>query len=410
MSEKRKDNKGRILRTGESQRKDGRYQYRFQTKIGKRKVIYAVTLNELREKEKLVAKDLDDNINIDGSKMTLNQLFDTFMGLKNNIKETTRLNYVGIWNYNIRASFIGDMQLSKIRKIDIMKLYSFLQEKGLSFNTIKYVDVILSQTLQIAAESDYIRKSPAQNCIKEFSGDKKTRYSLTVSQQNSLIDFVLSSNTYKMRLPMITFMLGTGCRVGEMAGLSWSKNVDMKERIIHIDHQLIYKKFGDNTQFYISSPKSNSGVRNIPMTDEVFHALLRQKENNMMKGNFCNVSIDGYDDFVFTTNNGTPLSPAAVNFALNNIVNAFNKYETSKAQKERREANLLPHVSSHILRHTACTRMAESGIDIKILQYIMGHSNISTTMNIYNHIDDVRIKGEMKKFNGVIIANGVNVV
>lgn len=102
--------------------------------------------------------------------------------------------------------------------------------------------------------------------------------------------------------------------------------------------------------------------------------MTREKEeNNMAKGNFCNVNIDSYDDFVFTTNNGKPLSPAAVNSTLTNIVNAFNKYETAKAQNERREADLLPHISSHIFRHTACTRMAESGIDIKILQYIMGH-------------------------------------
>ena len=84
-------------------------------------------------------------------------------------------------------------------------------------------------------------------------------------------------------------------------------------------------------------------------------------------------------------------------------VNAYNKAESKKAEEGKREACLLPHISSHILRHTACTRMAEAEVDVKILQYVMGHSDINTTMNIYNHIDFVRVRGEMDKLNGTNI-------
>ena len=84
---------------------------------------------------------------------------------------------------------------------------------------------------------------------------------------------------------------------------------------------------------------------------------------------------------------------AHVNSILVNIVNAYNKAESKKAEEGKREACLLPHISSHILRHTACTRMAEAEVDVKILQNVMGYSDINTTMNIYNHIDFVRVRG-----------------
>lgn len=94
--------------------------------------------------------------------------------------------------------------------------------------------------------------------------------------------------------------------------------------------------------------------------------------------------------------------PFNFNAMLRNVVNSYNKKEIAQAKRENREPELLPHISAHILRHTACTRMAEAGIDPKTLQYIMGHSDISTTMDIYNHVDSVRVQNEMKKFENVM--------
>lgn len=398
MSEKRKDNKGRILKTGESQRKsDGRYQFRYNDRNGKRKMVYALTLQELREKEKYITRDLDDNIDIEKSQMTLNELFQMYMETKTNLKDTTRLNYTNMWKHNITNSWIGNKRIHDIKKIDIKKLYSEFNKRGLSGNTIKYLDTIISASLQLAVDSDIIRKNPTKNCAKEYLGDEKERYSLTIEQQKNFLDFILHSRIYNVYYPMIVYMLGTGCRVSEMAGLSWSKSVELKKKIIHIDHQLIYKNIDGKTKFHIISPKTDAGKRNIPMTDAVYHALLEQKKQCMETGNFCKIEVDGYDDFVFTTKGGKPLSASAVNFILENMVNAYNKLEVIKAENEKRSTCPLPHISSHILRHTACTRMAEAGIDLKSLQYIMGHSSVEVTMAIYNHVDMVRVTNEMKK-------------
>lgn len=84
------------------------------------------------------------------------------------------------------------------------------------------------------------------------------------------------------------------------------------------------------------------------------------------------------------------------------IIKAYNKKELKQADKEHGEPFLLPHISAHILRHTFCTRAAESGVDVKSLQYIMGHADITMTMERYNHVDEVRVQNEMSKTEGIV--------
>lgn len=114
--------------------------------------------------------------------------------------------------------------------------------------------------------------------------------------------------------------------------------------------------------------------------------------------------VDGYSGFVFTAKSGRPLMPYGVNSVLYNIVDAYNKAEVQKAKKEHRKAELLPKVSAHVMRHTACTRMAECRMDIKVLQYIMGHAHFDVTMEVYNHLGDrARIENEIAKLDSMAV-------
>ena len=82
----------------------------------------------------------------------------------------------------------------------------------------------------------------------------------------------------------------------------------------------------------------------------------------------------------------------------------YNKEEVQKAKKEHRKAELLPKVSAHVMRHTACTRMAECRMDIKVLQYIMGHAHIDVTMDVYNHLGDrERIEQEIARLDSMAV-------
>ena len=114
------------------------------------------------------------------------------------------------------------------------------------------------------------------------------------------------------------------------------------------------------------------------------------------------IEVDGYSGFVFTAKSGRPLMPNAVNNVLYNIVDAYNKVEVERAKKEHRKAELLPKFSAHVMRHTACTRIAECRMDVKVLQYIMGHAHIDVTMEVYNHIGELtRIEKEVARLDSI---------
>ena len=397
MVEKRKDNRGRNLFKGEGQRSDGRYYYQYKNSLNKSKVIYSWTLEELRKREKEIQKDLADSIDETAAKMSLNQLFELYLSLKDkeNFQDSTKDDYLGLWNNHIRNTELGNAQIKNIKTSHIKRFYKELKDKGLSNSTIKKFNTILRPSFELALDDDMIRKNPVKkDCVKKYKGEKNVREALTRDEQKKLLDFVESSNVYKIYAPMLRYMLGTGCRIGEVIGITWD-DIDMKSRSININHQLKYKKKEDGkTGFMIASPKTDAGKRIIPMTTEVYNALIMQKRYRLFLGTPRDFEVDGYKNFVFVTKNGRPIAPNGFNNAMKNIVSAYNKLEEKKAREEKRKPVLLPHVSAHIFRHTACTRMAEAGMEIKALQYIMGHSNAAVTLDVYTHVHEREIVEE----------------
>lgn len=408
---KRRDNKGRVLRAGESWRADGRYMYRYTDNEGKRHSIYSRKLfstdrvdgkssNEpsLRELEEIVQKDLKDNINTNGGKMTLNEQFLTYMRTKTRLALATRNNYMGIWEKHIKDSKLGQMKINDIKKSHILQFYSSLVEEcGMSDGTIQLYQNILYPCFELAVDDDMIRKNPCKGCMKDFKGNgSKAKEALTIEQQERMLAYVADSKTYNIYLPMLKFMLLTACRCGETIGLTW-KDIDFDKMEVSINHQLIYKKVCDRICFYAKQPKTRKGIRVLPFTEELAEYLVLQKEYQGILGIKDDYEIDGYSGFVFTTRKGKPMQPNYLNRVLANIVRTYNNEEIEKAGKQKREPVLIPQISAHTLRHTACTRMAEKGIDVKTLQYIMGHSSISVTMDIYNHVDKRRVINEIKK-------------
>ena len=397
---KRVDNKGRNLRVGEYQRaNDGLYLYRYKDLSGKMVTIYAQTLVELREKEKTIERDLDDGIDLlTATKMTLNDLFDRYMKIKQ-LRISTQVNYIGTWNNLVRKE-IGKMKLSEIKQIHIREFYNSLSEKNYAEKTIRLCHHMIFPALEIAVDSDLIRKNPAKGCQKHIRGSRKIRTALTVEEQQVLLDFVKESKVYNVYYPMIVFALSTGLRVGELTGLQW-KNVDLKRNVVHIRQQLVYKNYGDGCRFHIEPLKTDAGWRDIPLTQNAKKALLKQKEIMwLLFGKMDKQEkLEGLEDLVFLNKHGSAYATNAVNFVLDGIVKAYNKVETKQAIREHREPNELPHISAHILRHTACSRFAESGLDPKTLQIIMGHSNVTTTLDVYTHLDFTKVKEKIEEID-----------
>lgn len=388
----RKDSRGRKLRDGETERKDGRYVYRYTDKAsGKRQSIYARDLAELREREKALALDLHNNLQTSGTakKLTVNALFEQHLRTLE-VSQSTIVGYRSTWNSLIKDS-IGNYRLVQLLPSDIKTFYAELAKKGYAHSSIKRVHNLLHPVLEMAVNDGIIHRNPTKGAMNaKYGREEEEKQALTIGQQKRLLDFVKSDTRYNVYYPMLIIMLGTGVRCGELVGLTWN-DIDMMDRKISINHQLIYKNYGDGCKLHASKPKTGSGIRTIPMSESVWNAFREQKELNALLFKNGNVEIEGYTDFIFITRNGNPLLPSSVNKVLYHIVDAYNATE---------QAEMMPSISAHIMRHTFCTRMAENNMDIKVLQYIMGHANVNITMQVYTHISEKkRIEDEIEKFD-----------
>ena len=257
----RKDNRGRNLKVGESQRKDGLYMYRYtDERTGKRVAIYDADLAALREKERQIAREMDDGIVTDraAKKLTVNALFERYIESKK-LADSTRSNYIATWNNRVRDE-IGGMKVVQVRPSHIRLFYSRLTKDGYSHSTIKLIHNLLYPSFEMAVDDDIIRKNPAKDALGDNGEPAKEKMALTPSQQNRLLSFVEQSSVYNVYLPMLQIMIGTGCRCGELIGLTWA-DVDMEKKEVSISCQLIYKNYGDGYKFHVSAPKTDAGIR-----------------------------------------------------------------------------------------------------------------------------------------------------
>lgn len=196
-------------------------------------------------------------------------------------------------------------------------------------------------------------------------------------------------------------MLGTGGRVGEILGLRW-EDCDFESNLISINHNRIYRlQDSGKCEFHVTTPKTNSSIRIVPVLSEVKNALLKERERQEREG-FNQTIIDGFSGFVFKNRYGGCFNSHLVNRAIDRILRDYNREETAKAEQEHREPELLPHFSVHNLRHTFCTRFCENETNLKIIQEIMGHTDISTTMNIYNEATREKKKESFSNMEGKI--------
>ena len=344
MAGKRKDSKGRVLRKGEHERTDGRYHYLYLDASGKRCYVYAKDLLSLREMEKKIERDLLDGIGNASGKITLNQLFKMHMELKNDLRATTRENYNRMWHNTVEASAIGKKKISDIKQVHVKAFYTDCVKAGLKRNTIKLIHNLIFSSFELAVDSDFIRKNPAKGAMENIKQDAKEKIPLSEDEIKRLMDFCINSGTYSVHVPFLTIAIGTCLRCGELTGLTWN-DIDMKNRTISVNHQLIYKNFGDGCKFHVSEPKTDAGKRTIPMTEAVHRAFVELRKQNLKLGRRSDAEVDGYSNFVFVSGNGQPFAINAVNSFLLNMEKAYNKAHPEES---------IPHLSAHILRHTGC--------------------------------------------------------
>ena len=389
MAKTRKDLRGRSLRKGEVQRaSDKRYMYTYTDPLGRRKFIYANDLTQLREKEEKLLKDQLDGLDIYvAGKATLNETFDRYISTKYNLRESTRSSYLYTYDHYVRETF-GLKRIAEIKYSDVLQFYyHLLNQQGISLGTLDSVHCLLHPTFQLAVRDEIIRKNPTDGVMKEISREsgknRGVRHALTIEQQRCFMEYIANHPIYYHWWPMFTILLGTGCRIGEALGLRW-QDLDFENRVISINHSLVYYPVNGSNKcvLRVSLPKTDAGIRTIPMLDivkDAFEMLYEEQKEN----GFNETEIDGMTGFIFCNRFGAVPNPQTVNHTIKRIANNYNADEVVRAKKEHRDPIILPNFSCHHLRHTFCTRLCENETNLKVIQSIMGHKNIETTLDIY---------------------------
>ncbi len=393
MSEKRRDNRNRILREGEYQRTDGRYRFQYIDEDGKEKNVYSWRLDKndptpkggkrelsLREKEKQIEADLFDHIVTNGGNYTVLELVEKYISLKTGVRHNTVAGYKTVINVLKKEAF-GKQRIDKVRLSDAKAwLVKLQQVDGRGYSSIHSIRGVLRPAFQMAVDDDLIRKNPfGFELASVIVNDSVTREAITRKQERDLLKFIKEDRHFSRYYDAIYILFHTGLRISEFCGLT-IPDIEFSDMRIKIDHQL---QRTSQMQYVIQEPKTESGVRYVPMTEKVaecFRRIIANREAPKVEP-----MVDGYIRFLFLDKNDMPMVALHWEKYMEHIVEKYNKIYRIQ----------MPKVTPHVCRHTFCSNMAKSGMNPKTLQYIMGHSDISVTMNTYTHVQYDDAKAEL---------------
>lgn len=390
----RRDAKNRVLRPGESVRANGKYQYKYHID-GKPHFVYSWKLEptdklpkgkqpclSLRELEKQINTELAVLSNIVDGQMTVCELVDRYLKTKTGVRQSTKQGYVTVQRLLAKEKFGSQ----KIRNVKISDAKLFLiklqQEDGKSYSTIHNVRGVLRPAFQMAVDDDILVKNPFGFQLQTvLVNDSVTREELTKDQMRKFLKFIHDDVVYCKYYEVVYILFHTGMRISEFCGLTL-RDIDLQNKTVNIDHQL--QRTAD-MRYIIVETKTDAGKRKIPITDDVaamFQAIIEDREAPAVEK-----IIDGYSGFLFYDKEGKPLVAMHWQNRFNNMVKRYN--DIYRIQ--------MPNITPHVCRHTYCSNQAKAGMNPKTLQYLMGHSDISVTMNVYTHVNFDDAEEELRR-------------
>jgi integrase len=382
-----------VLRKGESIRADGKYQFKYHID-GKPHFVYSWKLEptdplpkgkkpcfSLRELEKQIMQDLERTANPADGLMTVNELVERYLATKTGVRQSTRTGYVTVQRILKKESF-GNMKIRNVKTSDAKLFLIKLQSEGKGYSTIHNIRGVLRPAFQMAVDDDVLVKNPfGFQLAGVVVNDSVTREAISRDQMKKFLKFVHDDNVYCKYYEVVYILFHTGMRISEFCGLTL-KDIDLENRTVNIDHQL---QRTCDMRYIIEETKTEAGKRKIPITEDVaqmFQAIKEDREPPKLEK-----VIDGYTGFLFYDDEGNPLVAMHWQHRFNRMVGRYN--DIYRVQ--------MPNITPHVCRHTYCSNMAKSGMNPKTLQYLMGHSDISVTMNVYTHISFDDAEEELRR-------------
>ena len=385
--------KNRVLREGESQEKEGRYRYTYYEN-GKQKCFYSwkleandklpvgkkecialrVQIEEMKKRQLLYGKYSE-------SSYTVLELVERYVALKTGVRKSTQAGYKTVINVLKKDEF-GGRKISDIRISDAKLWLIQMQNKGRGYSSIHTIRGVLRPAFQMAVDDDVLLKNPFEfQLATVIINDSIRREAITKKQERDFLKFVKEDPHFSRYYEGIYILFKTGMRISEFCGLT-IHDIDMEERTIDINHQL--QRLSD-MEYVIEQTKTNSGKRVLPMTPEVyecFKTILKKRKAPKKEP-----MIGKYVGFLYLDKNGMPMVALHWQKYFEHICAKYNSIY--KVQ--------MPKITPHVCRHTYCTNMALAGMNPKTLQYLMGHSEIGVTLDVYTHVSFEDARDELAK-------------
>lgn len=279
------------------------------------------------------------------------------------IRVNTLLSYKSKYNTWIGPE-LGSLRMCDIKPYHCMNVLNKMKEKGRKASTIDQVKIVMHIIFEYALENEIVRVNPVTKSVKIATKITPFVDSRFLTRQEQII-FLEEAKNHKY-YDEFRFVLETGIRYGELTGLQWG-DIDFDRRRLTICRQGSYLE--DHGEFVVGPPKSEKGYRELYLTDTALEILKGRKKTSI---------------YVFTTPSGEHVHRSYYNRMLTRIC---------------KKCGIRPF-SIHKLRHTFATRCIESGMKPKTLQKILGHSDVTITLNYYVHVGDDEIAREMEIFSG----------
>lgn len=385
-----KDLKGREIGRGLSQRKDKKYSARYVSKSGKRIEKYFNTLPEARNW--LADAKYEDSHN--NTEITSTVTVDTWFNywydnLIVDLSPNTRRNYKERYTINIKPS-IGKMCISDVKPMHCKLILNKMIDTYAG-STIKQTFIAMGTMFRAAVMNDVISKHPMDGVryTKPVKAASDHRV-LTVDEQKIFLKVAKSSHNYYQ----YAFILETGLRTGELIGLTWDA-IDWDNHTLTVNKTL---EFRHKQKFWRAGPpKTQTSYRTIPLTAQAYNILLELKEKRKTQ----KLSKELAQVLTFTDRKTGQTS----SLVMSDLV--FINFRTGMPAKNSSydthlyklcETAGIPPFSMHTLRHTYATRAIESGMQPKILQKLLGHASITTTMDTYVHVTDDSMTKAIQQF------------
>lgn len=380
------DKNGKKLPRGITYRSsEGRYMGRFMFR-GESFSVYGKSVRETVKKLEELKYEVEHNCYFKETDVTFNAWFETWIKVYKmpSVKVGTIGVYIQCYDAYIKSKF-GNKRLRDVRNDQIQEFYNSMSEKY-SRNTLEICRAVLNGMYEVAIRNEMLQKNPVSHAVLPKDYRKPAVKVLTLPEQKIFLEYAKGSIYY----PMYEIALFTGMRSGELRGLQWS-DIDFEKEIIHVTHSLLYL---NHRGYYMGATKTENSVRDIPMLENVKIILkeLRTKRfSKYQKSDIITIRNDEFSNLIFTNANGNPINRDRFKIEINRVV--------AKIQEDYEE---FPHVTPHMFRHTFATRSIEQGIPPKVLQTIMGHKSLTTTMEIYAHVLPNTKAEEMQKLRSLL--------